>query len=73
MARDSQNDIGWDPAPFPTLDALCWTPVAAGLWRQHELSDGTYDVQDLIEVLEFLEIKEENARRYADWQRSQES
>jgi hypothetical protein len=58
--------------PFPTLDALCWTPVAAGLWRQHEISDGTYDLQDLLDVLEFLEVKNENQRRADAWQASQE-
>ena len=67
------DDIGWDPMPFPTIDALCWTPVAAGLWRQHELSDGTYSVADLVDVLEFLEVKEENSRRYADYQNYQNS
>jgi hypothetical protein len=59
--------------PFPTIDALCWTPVAAGLWRQHELSDGTYDIQDLLDVLEFLETKSENERRYTEWQKSKEA
>lgn len=53
---------------FPTLDPLLWRPVAAGLWRQHELWDGTYDVQDLADVLEFLEVQEENRRRSATWQ-----
>jgi hypothetical protein len=37
--------------------------VAAGLWRQHETTDGTYNFQDLLDVLEFLDLKEENARR----------
>jgi hypothetical protein len=33
------------------------------LWRHHETFDGTYDVGDLLEVLEFLDVKEENERR----------
>jgi hypothetical protein len=37
--------------------------VSAGLWRQHELHDGTYDFQDLLDVLEFLDVKDENTRR----------
>lgn len=48
---------------FPTLDPLVWRPVAAGLWRQHETFDGTYDIGDLLDVLEFLDVKEENERR----------
>lgn len=49
---------------FPTLNPLLWRPVAAGLWRQHEAFDGTYDVGDLLDVLEFLDVKEENERRW---------
>ena len=49
---------------FPTLNPLLWRPVAAGLWRQHETFDGTYDVDDLADVLEFLDVKAENERRY---------
>ena len=45
--------------------------MAAGLWRQHEIFDGTYDLQDLCDALEFLDVKEENARRYADYKKSQ--
>ncbi len=49
---------------FQTLNPLLWRPVAAGLWRQHETFDGTYDVGDLLDVLEFLDVKDENERRY---------
>lgn len=51
-------------ASFPTLNALLWRPIAAGLWRQHETFDGTYDIGDLLDVLEFLDVKEENERRH---------
>jgi hypothetical protein len=37
--------------------------VAAGLWRQREMQDGTYDLRDLLDVLEFLDVKAENERR----------
>lgn len=59
--------MGWDPAPFPTLNPLVWQPVSAGLWRQHETFDGTYTVDDLVDALEFLEVKAENNRREAEW------
>lgn len=45
-----------------------WRPVAEGLWRQHELRDGTYDVQDLADVLEFLDVRDENRRRKAEYE-----
>ena len=63
----------YDPAAFPTLDPLLWRPVAAGLWRQCETFDGTYDVQDLCDVLEFLAVKEENERRYAEWRQTHDN
>jgi len=34
--------------------------VAAGLWRQHETWDGTYTVDDLIEINLLLDVIEEN-------------
>ena len=55
---------------FPTLNPLVWRPVAAGLWRQRETFDGTYDCQDLCDVLEFLDVKDENSRRRAAWMES---
>ncbi|MDY6148958.1 MAG: hypothetical protein SPI35_08090 [Porphyromonas sp.] len=48
---------------YPTLDAFAFAPVAAGLWRQHELSDGTYDFDDLLDAHEMLEVRAENAWR----------
>ena len=34
--------------------------MAAGLWRQHETWDGTYTVDDLIEINLLLDVIEEN-------------
>ena len=48
---------------YPTLDAFAFAPVAAGLWRQHELSDGTYDFDDLLDAHELLAVKAINADR----------
>lgn len=46
------------------MNPLLWRPVSAGLWRQHETYDGTYDVGDLLDVLEFLDVKDENEKRH---------
>ena len=37
-------------------------PVAAGLWQQHELWDGTYPLNDLLDILEVLQVRQENER-----------
>ena len=42
---------------------MAFLPVSAGLWRQHELWDGTYTLGDLLDVLELLALQAENRRR----------
>ena len=49
---------------FPSLNPLLWRPVAAKLWKHHQIFDGTYDVGDLLDILEFMDVQEENQRRY---------
>jgi hypothetical protein len=33
------------------------------VWRQHELWDGTYTIDDLFDIIEVLKVKAENERR----------
>ncbi len=40
------------------------------LWKQHELWDGTYTLDDLLDIIEMLEVKAENERRADDYQKS---
>lgn len=35
----------------------------AGMWRQHELWDGTYTLDDLADAHEMLAVNAENQRR----------
>lgn len=58
--------LNFEPVPFPTLDAarqFALVPVMAGIWRQHEMWDGTYDFDDLLDAHEMLSVKAENERR----------
>ena len=41
---------------------MAFLPVSAGLWRQHELWDGTYTLGDLLDALELLALQAENRR-----------
>ena len=41
-------------------------PVAAGHWRQHELWDGTYTLDDLLDITEMIRVMRENERRAAE-------
>ncbi len=51
------------PAEALNIDELAFLLVAAGLWRQHELWDGTYTLDDLLDVVELLQVMAENQRR----------
>ncbi|MBR2800368.1 MAG: hypothetical protein IKE04_05775 [Oscillospiraceae bacterium] len=42
---------------------MAFIPVGAGMWRQHELWDGTYTFDDLLDMVELLQVKNENERR----------
>jgi hypothetical protein len=37
--------------------------VVAGYWKQHELWDGTYNIDDLLDIHEVMAVKNENERR----------
>lgn len=38
----------------------------AGFWKQHEIWDGTYTLDDLADANEMLSVKYENERRSAE-------
>ena len=42
---------------------MLFAPVVAGYWRQHELWDGTYTLDDLMDIIEVIQVKNENERR----------
>lgn len=48
------------------VDGRLFAPVTAGLWRQYELKDGTYNFIDFLNILEVLTVKSENDHRAAD-------
>ena len=53
------------PAQAPNIDELAFLPVSAGLWRHHELWDGTYTLGDLLDAIELIALQAENRRRAA--------
>ena len=53
-------------AECPNIDEFLFLPVAAGRWKQHELWDGTYTVDDLLDIAELIRVKRENEYRAAD-------
>lgn len=41
-------------------------PVIAGMWKQHELWDGTYTFNDWLDAIEMIEVKNENEQRHIE-------
>ena len=40
--------------------------MAAGFWKQHELWDGTYTLDDLLDIAELIRVRRENENRAAE-------
>ena len=47
----------------PNIDEFLFLPVAAGVWKQHELWDGTYTMDDLLDIAEMISVRRENEAR----------
>ena len=45
------------------MDEFLFLPVSTGMWRQHELWDGTYILDDLLDIVELIRVKRENENR----------
>ena len=45
-------------------------PVAAGFWKQHELWDDTYTLDDLLDIVELIRVRNENQIRAAEASRT---
>ncbi len=56
---------------YPTIDTFAYAPVIAGMWQQHEVFDGTYDLDDLLDAHEILFVKAENERRAMEASKSE--
>lgn len=42
------------------IDEALFAPVAHGYWRQHELWDGTYTLDDLLDINEMILVRQQN-------------
>jgi len=54
------------PITCPNIDEFLFLPVALGYWKQHELWDGTYTLDDLLDIAELAEVRRENEERAAE-------
>ena len=49
-----------------------FAPVMAGHWRQHELWDGTYTLDDLADMHEIMLVQAENEQIMQDYAKSRQ-
>ena len=59
----SERSFSFVPLTCPNIDEFLFLPVAAGFWRQHELWDGTYTLDDLLDITELIRVRNENQAR----------
>ena len=57
------RDPGFVTDSCPNVDDFLFLPVSAGLWKQHELWDGTYTLDDLLDIVELIRVRRENEYR----------
>ena len=57
---------GFPAVTCPNVDEFLFLPVAEGLWKQHELWDGTYTLDDLLDINELIRVRRENEIRCAE-------
>ena len=57
---------GYVPAAAPNIDEFAFLPVSAGYWKQQELWDGTYTLDDLLDIVELIRVRRENEKRAAE-------
>lgn len=57
------DEISWIPVEPSNYDAYLFAPVVDGMWLQHELWDGTYSLEDLLDAHELMTVRSENERR----------
>ena len=58
-----ERSCSFVPLTCPNIDEFLFLPVAAGFWKQHELWDGTYTLDDLLDITELIRVRRENERR----------
>ena len=62
----SARQPNYVPVTCPNIDEFLFLPVALGYWKQHELWDGTYTLDDLLDIAELAEVRRENEERAAE-------
>ena len=63
LGFNQRNDVDFIPEHCPNVNEITYAPVMAGMWKQHEVWDGTYTLDDLMDAHEMILVKSENEKR----------
>ena len=63
MAFQVQSSCGYVQAKCENVDEMLYAPVLAGYWKQYQTWDGTYTLDDLLDITEAMLVKGENEKR----------
>ncbi|MFR7564055.1 MAG: DUF6889 family protein [Oscillospiraceae bacterium] len=58
-----ESPVQWISAEPVNLDNYLFAPVQSKHWKQHELWDGTYTLDDLADYHEMAQVSAENEKR----------
>lgn len=61
---------GYIRAKSGNLNEFLFLPVRLKYWKHHELWDGTYTLDDLLDIAEIIAIDQENRYREEEYQES---
>ena len=67
MEFQVQSSYGYVPAKCINIDEMLYAPVLAGYWKQCQTWDGTYTLDDLLDITEAMLVKNENERREQEY------
>lgn len=62
----------FEPIQCRNIDEFAFGPVISGAWKQHEIWDGTYLFEDLLDYYEIESVKYENQLRYNEAMEAQQ-
>ena len=68
MGFDVQVSCGYATVQGVNIDDILFVPVTSGYWKHSELNDDTYDLDDLMDILEVMQLKVENERRHQEFE-----
>lgn len=66
MGRTTSAGDQFNAFKSSNVNEYIYAPVIGGYWKQHEIWDGTYNIDDLMDIIEMMIVKRENEIRASE-------